>query len=70
VKNYIAGNFLARNESSPEMQAFFTQSKDGLAQLTVTIVNLATPRQRAHAKEKLQNWIDDFNTLAAQPSSS
>jgi len=70
VKNYIAGNFLARNESSPEMQAFFAQSRDGLAQLTVTIVNLATPKQRAHAKEKLQDWIDDFNTLAAHSTAS
>lgn len=66
VRSYIANNFLARNEASPEMQAFFASSKDGLAQLSVTIINLATPKQRAHAKEKLQDWIDDFNTLSAQ----
>lgn len=67
IKTYIADNFLARNEAGPEAQAFFNASKDAVAQLTVTIVNLTTPRQRAHAKEKLQQWIDDFNTLAAEP---
>ncbi|HEX7645706.1 MAG TPA: DUF6279 family lipoprotein [Burkholderiaceae bacterium] len=67
IKNYIANNFLERKEASPEMQAFFAASKDGLAQLTVTIVNLTTPKQRAHAREKLQHWIDDFNVLAVQP---
>lgn len=66
VKTYIANNFLERKDASPEMQAFFAASKDGLAQLSVTIINLTTPKQRAHAKEKMQDWIDDFNTLAVQ----
>ncbi len=66
IKTYIADNFLTRSEASPEMQTFFAASKDGLAQLTVTIVNLTTPKQRAHAKEKLQQWVDDFNTLSTQ----
>jgi hypothetical protein len=65
IRNYIANNFLERKDAPPEMQAFFAASKDGLAQLSVTIVNLTTPKQRAHAKEKMQQWIDDFNTLAA-----
>ena len=64
IKTYIANNFLARSEATPEMQSFFAASKEGLAQLTVTIVNLTTPKQRAHAKEKLQQWMDDFTTLS------
>ncbi len=66
IKAYIANNLLARSEASPQMRSFFAASKDGLAQLTVTIVNLTTPKQRAHAKEKLQQWMDDFNTLSAE----
>jgi len=64
IRTYIANNFLERREASAEMQAFFAASKDGLAQLSVTIINLTTPKQRAHAKEKMQQWIDDFNTLS------
>lgn len=66
IKTYIANNFLERRDAGPEMQTFFAASKDGLAQLSVTIINLTTPKQRAHAKEKIRQWMDDFNTLAAQ----
>lgn len=31
--------------------------------LTVTIANLTTPEQKAHAAERLQKWIDDARSL-------
>ena len=46
------------------MNAFFAASKDGVAQLVVIIVNISTPKQKAHAVARLQQWIDDFNALA------
>ncbi len=31
--------------------------------MLVTIANLTTPRQKQHARERLQNWIDDVREL-------
>ena len=66
IKSYVINNYLLRASATPEMKAFFDASKDGVAQLTVVIVNIATPKQKAHATERLQQWIDDFNVLASK----
>ncbi|HEY8024904.1 MAG TPA: DUF6279 family lipoprotein [Burkholderiaceae bacterium] len=63
IKDFIDNNYLVRTGATPEMKAFFDASKDGVAQLAATIVNLATPKQKEHAKEKLQQWIDDITAL-------
>lgn len=34
--------------------------------LTVTIANLTTPQQKAHAVERFQGWIDDTRSLARE----
>jgi len=39
----------------------------GNAELTATIVNLATIEQRAHATRRLQDWASDFGMLASTP---
>jgi hypothetical protein len=31
----------------------------------LTVINIATPAQKAHAQRRMQGWIDDFRTLAA-----
>lgn len=49
-----------------ENKAFFDASRDGNAQLVALIVNIATPAQKAHAVKRLQNLIDDCNTMAVQ----
>jgi len=66
IKDFMENNYLVRTGAAPEMKAFFDASKDAVAQLSVFIINLATPKQRQHAKDKLQQWIDDLNVLALQ----
>jgi len=64
IKSYIRDNYMLHAGAAPEMKAFYEASKDGAAQLVVTIVNITTPKQKAHAIARLQHWIDDFNALA------
>lgn len=67
LKSFVATNYVLRPGTSPEMKAFFEASKEGVAQLTVTIVNQTTPKQKEHAIARLQQWIDDLTELANQP---
>jgi hypothetical protein len=64
LTDYATHNYVVCSTAGPEMRAFFEASKQGLAQLTVLIINMTTPKQKAHAIAKLQSWIDDFNSLA------
>lgn len=49
-----------------ENKAFFDALRDGNAQLVALIVNIATPAQKTHAVKRLQNLIDDCNTMAVR----
>lgn len=49
-----------------EHPQFFDASREGVANLAATIINMATPEQRAHAVKRLQQWIDDCNALAGK----
>ncbi|MDQ1829960.1 DUF6279 family lipoprotein [Massilia scottii] len=49
-----------------ENKPFFDTSTDGTMQMILTAVKIATPEQKAHAQKRMQGWISDFNTLAAQ----
>lgn len=51
------------NFTYAENKAFFDGSTEGMAQLVATIVNMATPEQKAHAVKRLQKWIDDCHNL-------
>lgn len=66
LKSYLATGI--EKPASNEQKAFFDASADSTAQLTATIINLATPAQKEHAVKKAQQWIDDFNALAAKPA--
>jgi hypothetical protein len=33
--------------------------------LLLTAIRIATPDQKAHAQKRMQGWINDFRTLAA-----
>ncbi len=68
LKSFVATNYVLRPGTSPDMKAFFEASKEGVAQLTVVIVNLTTQKQKDHATARLQQWIDDLSELANQPS--
>lgn len=48
-----------------ERKAFFDASEEGNVQLVLTVIRLSTPAQKAHAQKRMQGWIDDFRSLAA-----
>jgi hypothetical protein len=54
------------NFSYAEHPAFFDGTRQGMAEMVATIINIATPKQRAFASERLQKWIEDCRTLAAK----
>jgi hypothetical protein len=50
---------------APERKAFFDTYTDQTVQMILTAVKIATPAQKAHAHKRMQGWIDDFTSLAA-----
>ncbi|GJI97386.1 hypothetical protein RugamoR57_41040 [Duganella caerulea] len=50
-----------------ERKQFFDAYEASTAQLVLTVVKIATPAQKAHAQKRMQGWIDDFNSLSAEP---
>ena len=49
---------------APERKAFFDAYVDNTSKFIITAVRLATPEQKTHAQQRMQGWINDFNTLA------
>jgi hypothetical protein len=48
-----------------ERKAFFDSYEEANTKLVLTVIQLATPTQKAHAQKRMQGWIDDFRSLAA-----
>jgi hypothetical protein len=48
-----------------ERKAFFDKSEEANLQLVLTVIRMTTPAQKAHAQRRMQGWIDDFRSLAA-----
>lgn len=67
LRDYINASFFERGTLAPEQKAFFEASRESAAALAMVIINLTTLEQRAHAIKRAQQWIDDFNRLAAAP---
>lgn len=65
INKLIKDSFERLDQS--ERKAFFDAYQDSTANLVLTVIKLATPTQKAHAVKRMQGWIDDFNSLAAQP---
>jgi hypothetical protein len=49
---------------APERKAFYDAYVDNTSKFILTAVRLTTPQQKQHAQQRIQGWIDDFNTLA------
>jgi hypothetical protein len=62
LKNYANGVF--NQFGDKDQQAYARASREAAARMTATIINMTTPQQKAHAKKRLQGWIEDFRTLA------
>jgi hypothetical protein len=64
MKEYMAG--VLDHFGEPEHKAFSEASRNASAEMVALIINLADAKQRAHARKRLQTWIDDCRALAAQ----
>lgn len=62
LKEHVAAS--AEYFTYAENKAFFDASRDGAAEMTAVMINLATPEQKAHAVKRMQKWIEDFQELA------
>jgi len=49
-----------------ERKPFFDTYTNSTVELVNLVVHIATPEQKAHAQKRMQGWISDFNTLAAE----
>lgn len=50
---------------SPERKAFYDASIDHTTKYILAALKIATPQQKAHAQQRMQGWINDFEALAA-----
>ncbi|MGA2552817.1 MAG: DUF6279 family lipoprotein [Burkholderiaceae bacterium] len=59
-------DYALRVETSPDpaRRAYIEALDRSRRQMYVTVANMATPDQRAHAVSKLQDWIDEFTGLS------
>jgi hypothetical protein len=58
---------LLEHPGGAEYGAFIASYYDGMAGVAAVILNMTTPIQKAHAHQKLQQFINDFSLLAAAP---
>ncbi|UGQ46377.1 DUF6279 family lipoprotein [Massilia endophytica] len=64
IQSTIRENF-ARMDSS-ERKPFYDAYTAATIELVHTVIRIATPEQKAHAQKRMQGWITDFSTLAAE----
>ncbi|MBB3222400.1 DUF6279 family lipoprotein [Pseudoduganella umbonata] len=64
IQSLIRESF-ARLDNS-ERKAFYEANTTASIGLVHTVIGIATPEQKAHAQKRMQGWISDFNTLAAE----
>lgn len=50
---------------NPQHQKFFESLNDANANMIVGIMRAATPKQKQYFVQSLQDWVNDFNKLAA-----
>ncbi|WP_338768961.1 DUF6279 family lipoprotein [Massilia sp. METH4] len=64
IQSLIRESFSRLDNS--ERKAFYESYTNSTIGLVHTVVSIATPEQKAHAQKRMQGWINDFNTLAAE----
>jgi len=55
---------LAMQSGGPEYGDYFTAYQDAMTNVTLEVINMTTPTQKANAMQKLQRLIDDCNQIA------
>ena len=64
INNLVKESFSRLDNS--ENKQFFEASEQGSLQLILTVIKIATPEQKEHAQKRMQGWISDFRSLAAE----
>jgi Family of unknown function (DUF6279) len=64
LHRYAQASF--ENFTYGDNKEFFDATREGGAQMIATIINIATPAQRAHAVQRLQKLAEDCKSMAAQ----
>jgi uncharacterized protein YaaW (UPF0174 family) len=64
VQNLIRQSFEQFDHS--EHKAFYDAYTNGTIQMIAGVIKMLTPAQKAHGLRRMQGWIDDFNSLAAE----
>jgi len=49
-----------------DRKSFFDNYTQSTVELVHTVVRISTPEQKAHAQKRMEGWIKDLNSLAAQ----
>ena len=64
LKKYVAAT--VDRYGNQQHQAFFEQSNTANARLVAGIMHMTTPKQKNYFIQNLQDWVNDFNKLAAK----
>lgn len=64
LKKYVAAT--VDRYGNQQHQAFFEQSNTANARLVAGIMHMTTPKQKSYFIQTLQDWVNDFNKLAAK----
>lgn len=67
IREYV--NAAMEHFGNKQYQAFFDQSKEANAALVAEMMHMATPEQRKHFINTLQDWVSDFTRLMAKADS-
>lgn len=64
LKKYVVAT--VDRYGNQQHQAFFEQSNTANARLVAGIMHMTTPKQKSYFIQTLQDWVNDFNKLAAK----
>ncbi|MNR82203.1 hypothetical protein D3C72_129580 [compost metagenome] len=64
LKKYV--NATVDRFGNPQHQAFYEQSNAANARMIAGIMRMSTPKQKTYFVQTLQDWVTDFNKLAAK----
>ena len=56
---------LTTRMDSPEHKSFYDANLDHTTKFIMAALRIVTPQQKAHAQQRMQGWIGDFEALAA-----
>ncbi|RQO36970.1 hypothetical protein DBR37_01875 [Herminiimonas sp. KBW02] len=64
LRKYVAATM--DRYGNQQQQTFFEQLNTANANLVAGIMRMTTPKQKSYFVQTLQDWVNDFNTLAAK----